>query len=415
MKSPVPVKKRIQWQQLLSEFNKSLSLITDIYQLKDNVAAKIRDLVDVKKVLIFLLNEELNNFIPIERNSSNSHWNNSNVFTPSDKLIFWLDVNRTYLLCLESPEIIHFLSEKERKSILSLEVIFIYPLIVMNKVKGMVMLGEKNNGEPLREDELDILKTFLNQAAFAFENALMYQQQKERVRRMYRADRLATLGQLAAGAAHEIRNPLTSIRSTIQYLQNKMVVTEDREMLKDIVEEVDRINEIISGLLSLSKTEKPVKEKVNLKENIQQIINLVSNSARKRSIGIILNYDTDQEIIFADQGQLKQMMLNVIMNAIQSISHDHGKISIHIFSDRPGADKNLQEGNYLIEITDNGQGIQVDSLERIFDPFYTTKEDGTGLGLSITYGIIHKHNGDIEIESDEGKGTKVKIKLPVHK
>jgi signal transduction histidine kinase len=413
MKKESSKEKKIHWQQLLSEFNKSLSLITDIYQLNDNVSAKIRELINVKNVYIFLLNEELNEFLPMKKPELNG--NNSTTLLPSDKLIFWLEVNRTHLVCNESNEIFNFLGTQEKELVHNLGIKYIYPLVAMNKVKGVVMLDEKDNQQPLTTHNSDVLRMFLDQAAFAFENALMYRQQKERVRRMYRADRLATLGELAAGAAHEIRNPLTSIRSTIQYLQKKNKEDQDSEMLKDLIDEVDRINEIISGMLSFSKIETPEREKLNLKSTIEQVLKLVTNSARKKGIQLEMLYDTSHEIIIGDQGQLKQVILNILMNSIQSINHYQGIISVQVLCTHENLKPLKKERNayYIIQITDNGIGIEADQLERIFDPFYTTKSEGTGLGLSISYGIIHKHHGEIEIESIPKESTTVKIKLPI--
>jgi signal transduction histidine kinase len=280
----------------------------------------------------------------------------------------------------------------------------------MNQVRGMVCIGGKEDDVPFDNNELHYLKIFLDQAGFAFENALLYQSQKERTRKMYRADRLATLGELSAGAAHEIRNPLTSIRSSIQFLKRKLKDSTDIEMANDLISEVDRINEIIEGMLSFAKPQPLKKENTLLKTILIQTVQLVSNTARKKDIEICLNYQAGREDIFADPGQLKQLFLNIIMNAIQAIENIPGKIDINvIFSER----KNKYTPAYLIEFIDNGKGISNENIDKIFDPFYTTKNEGTGLGLSISYGIINQHGGDIEFFSEPGKGTKVKIRIPL--
>jgi two-component system NtrC family sensor kinase len=137
---------------------------------------------------------------------------------------------------------------------------------------------------------------------------------------------------------------------------------------------------------------------------------LVSNTARKEGIEISLNYHAEREDIFADPSQLKQVFLNIIMNSIQAIEQEPGKIDINIiFSD--GQYKYTSE--YLIEIIDNGKGISTENIDKIFDPFFTTKNEGTGLGLSISYGIINQHGGEIEFFSKPRKGTKVKIRIPL--
>jgi signal transduction histidine kinase len=280
----------------------------------------------------------------------------------------------------------------------------------MNQVRGMVCIGRKENNVPFDKNELQYLKIFLDQAGFAFENALLYQSQKERTRKMYRADRLATLGELSAGAAHEIRNPLTSIRSSIQFLKRKLSDPADIEMSNDLISEVDRINEIIEGMLSFAKPQPLKKENTQLKTILAQTVQLVSNTARKKEIDICLNYQAGRDDIFADPSQLKQLFLNIIMNSIQAIENIPGKIEINvIFSE--GEKKYTPV--YLIEFIDNGEGISNENIDKIFDPFYTTKNEGTGLGLSISYGIINQHDGDIEFFSEPGKGTRVKIRIPL--
>jgi signal transduction histidine kinase len=156
-------------------------------------------------------------------------------------------------------------------------------------------------------------------------------------------------------------------------------------------------------------------EKSNLKEIIQQTVTLVQTTARKKNITIELGYDAEEELIVADTGQLKQVFLNVVMNAVQAIEKQNGEIHITV-NTGPGSTVYYPEDKqcFIIRVSDNGKGISKKDIDKIFDPFFTTKPDGTGLGLSITYGIVHKHGGEIEINSRENKGTTVTIFLPVN-
>jgi two-component system, NtrC family, sensor kinase len=193
-------------------------------------------------------------------------------------------------------------------------------------------------------------------------------------------------------------------------LKRKLNETTDIEMANDLISEVDRINEIIEGMLSFAKPQPLKKENSQLKSILNQTVQLVSNTARKKGIEICLDYQTEAEDILADPSQLKQVFLNIIMNAIQAIENTPGKVDITVIvSDG----KNKYAPEYLIEIVDNGEGIPNENIDKIFDPFYTTKDEGTGLGLSISYGIINQHGGDIEFFSEHGIGTKVKIKIPM--
>jgi nitrogen-specific signal transduction histidine kinase len=398
------------FNRFLSEMNESFSIITDLEQLKDNFSARIKELLKTDHIYILMLNPDLNRYLPVENINTNPQPKDILYFSASDKLIFWLSVNKTFLEINKNQEVFDFLTSREQELLKKKNISLIYPFIVMNQVRGMVCICSKDNDVPFDNNELQFLKIFLDQAGFAFENALLYQVQKERTRKMYRADRLATLGELAAGAAHEIRNPLTSIRSSIQFLKRKLNDSTDIEMANDLISEVDRINEIIEGMLSFAKPQPLKKENTQLKTILQQTIQLVSNSARKEGIEIHLDYQAGREDIFADPSQLKQVFLNIIMNSIQAIESEPGKIEINtILSD--GQNKYTPE--YLIEVIDNGKGISNENIDKIFDPFYTTKNEGTGLGLSISYGIINQHGGDIEFFSDPGKGTKVKIRIPL--
>jgi signal transduction histidine kinase len=398
------------FNRFLSEMNESFSIITDLEQLKDNFSSRIKELLKTDHIYILMLNPDLNRYLTVENITSNAQYDELLYFNTSDKLIFWLSVNKTFLNLSHDPQVFAFFTRREQELLKLKSISLIYPFIVMNQVRGMVCIGGKENNVPFDDNELQYLKIFLDQAGFAFENALLYQAQKERTRKMYRADRLATLGELSAGAAHEIRNPLTSIRSSIQFLKRKLNDSTDIEMANDLISEVDRINDIIEGMLSFAKPQPLKKENTQLKTILIQTVQLVLNTARKLEIDIGLNYQADREDIFADPSQLKQVFLNIIMNSIQAIKSTPGKIEINvIFSEG----KNNYAPVYLIEFIDNGEGISNEDIDKIFDPFYTTKNEGTGLGLSISYGIINQHGGDIEFFSEPGKGTKVKIRIPL--
>jgi signal transduction histidine kinase len=399
------------FNRFLSEMNESFSIITDLEQLKNNFSFRLKEFLQTDKIYILMLNPDLNRYLTVEKFTANSQQSDELLsFNTSDKLIFWLSVNKTFLNISQNPEVFAFLTTREQELLRQRCISLIYPFIVMNQVHGIVCICSKEDKGPFHNNELQNLKILLDQAGFAFENALLYVAQKERTRKMYRADRLATLGELTAGAAHEIRNPLTSIRSSIQYLKRKLDDPMDIEMANDLISEVDRINEIIDGMLSFAKPQPLKKENTHLKTILIQTIQLIANTARKKEIELNLNFKADREEIFADPGQLKQLFLNIIMNAIQAIESIPGKIEINvIFSEG----KNKYAPVYLIEFIDNGQGISEENIDKIFDPFYTTKNEGTGLGLSIAYGIINQHGGDIEFFSEPDKGTTVKVRIPL--
>lgn len=399
----------IGFKQVMSEFNRSLSLFVDKDQLRANVIAKIKEIISVDDVYIFLVNPEQNRFSMENGQSGTSSFS----FQAGDKLIFWLNVNETCLNIRQQPEVFQFLSKEEQQFLTSLNIELIYPLRVMNQTRGFVLLPVKNGHESYSHEETELLGNLLDQASFALENASLYKEQKDRLKKMYRTDRLAMMGQLAAGAAHEIRNPLTSIRSTIQYLKKDIQDQEKREMAEGLIMEVDRINEIIQGLLSFAKPSELELEMINLNELLEQSVKLITNTAAKKQIEINCRFLPEKTRIHADPGQLKQVFLNILINAIQAIENK-GEIDIELVNNTSSSiySSGRTAGASII-FKDNGKGIPPENQEKIFDPFFTTKQDGTGLGLSISYGIINKHGGDISIESTLGKGTKVIVKLPL--
>ena len=219
--------------------------------------------------------------------------------------------------------------------------------------------------------------------------------------------RLASLGQIASAIAHEIRNPLSSIRGLTQFLlQSSPEDNEQKSDLKVIIKEVDRLNELINQVLDFSRPKKLNFTCFALGETIQELVNLLKSESREKDIQFQLSLDCPHHNIFADRDQIRRALMNVILNSIQAVS-PKGEIAISLKS----ALYRDQEA-VLISIKDNGPGIREGELSHLFDPFFTTRSEGTGLGLSIAYNIIEMHQGTITIESTPGKGTLVKIFIP---
>lgn len=215
-----------------------------------------------------------------------------------------------------------------------------------------------------------------------------------------RADRLATIGELASGIAHEIRNPMAIIKTISQTLQEEK---EDfSEGLEIIIKEVDRANKVIDGILNFAKPiENKVKE-ISLNDLIKEVILITDKYLRKQNITFDINLDNDAKII-ADKEKLKQVFINLIFNGVQSMDSG-GKLIIKT---------EKRENGIIIILKDTGIGISKENLNKVFDPFFTTKEKGVGLGLSVSDRIIQDHNGYITIDSIVGQGTQIDIYLPL--
>jgi two-component system NtrC family sensor kinase len=222
------------------------------------------------------------------------------------------------------------------------------------------------------------------------------------------SERLALIGQLAANVAHELNNPLQGIVTYSYLLLEKMPCENPtRESVRKIVTQADRCRDIIRGLLDFSRQRKPDKTVCNVNSVMQACVSFVEDQALFHNIEIIKEFEQDLPTVVIDPSQIERVFMNMIINAAEAMD-GNGQLTLATRFDP--VDQFIE-----VEITDTGQGIPKENLERIFDPFFTTKEvgHGTGLGLAISYGIIKEHGGTISVESEVGKGTAFLIRLPV--
>jgi len=229
-------------------------------------------------------------------------------------------------------------------------------------------------------------------------------QQHSLQEQVYRAERLAALGELMASIAHEIRNPLTSIKGFVQYLQNVDSMEERQEYMPIIIKEVDRVNRVIEELLYFARPSETYYSLVNINELLKKTLVLLQNKTTSHKVEFRLILAPCLPLIEADAEQIKQVLLNLLINAMQAIP-DKGSVVIDTWQ---------PDISYVcIRITDTGVGIKEEDKHKIFDPFFTTKAAGTGLGLAVVQRIISAHYGQIYIDSQDNEWTAVTLKLPV--
>jgi PAS domain S-box-containing protein len=227
-------------------------------------------------------------------------------------------------------------------------------------------------------------------------------ERKNTEERLQNSEKLSVVGQLAAGVAHEIRNPLTSLRGFIQLLQAGM---QGKEYYTIMLDELDRIEFIVSEFLNLAKPQAVTYEKNHPIELLNDVIILLKTETNLNNIAIVESFQDNIPCIYCEKNQIKQVLINIFKNAIESM-HNGGKITV---STRLSSFNDL-----VICIKDQGVGIPTSRLEKLGEPFYSTKEKGTGLGLMICQKIIESHGGKITYESIENKGTTVTINLPIN-
>jgi PAS domain S-box-containing protein len=226
--------------------------------------------------------------------------------------------------------------------------------------------------------------------------------------RLYLTDRLASLGEMAAGIAHELNNPLTGVVALSQLLLESGVPPEIKDDLEAISSEGQRAASVVRNLLSFARSHTLSAQPVEINSIIDQVLKLRAYEHRVNNIEVVTHLASNLPEIVADRFQMQQVFLNIVLNAEQAMIESHNRGSLTVTTERI-------EGNIKISFADNGPGIPQDIINRIFDPFFTTKEvgKGTGLGLSICYGIVSKQGGRIYAESQLGQGATFIVELPI--
>jgi two-component system NtrC family sensor kinase len=241
---------------------------------------------------------------------------------------------------------------------------------------------------------------------------IAYQMLKQRQEQLIRSEKMAALGQLSAGIAHEIRNPLTSFKIFIQSLEKEIDLDENqKEDFRIIMKELDRINENITRFLNFARPEEPLFQQVNINVLVKDTLNLLTSKMKSSGIHLDISLPEDLPPVEGDPKQLDQVFLNLLLNAIEAMPQG-GTLTI---SSAIKVNPDSRQEFLQLIIKDTGHGIPDKDRPYLFDPFFTTKAGGTGLGLSIVYSIIQKHNGRIEVESELGKGSSFILSLPIQK
>ncbi|MDY6792897.1 MAG: ATP-binding protein [Thermodesulfobacteriota bacterium] len=274
---------------------------------------------------------------------------------------------------------------------------------------NMITETEKNNA-----DSIFPVNESANKDSSDFDSAINYpvgdkKQKKLMENQMAQADKLASIGQLSAGVAHEMNNPLGIILGYTQLLlRDEDSETERYKDLKTIEKHVKNCKSIVEDLLSFSRSSNPEWEVINIHEAIDDVLNFIVHHADLDKVAIIRDYDITIPPILINERKIKQVFMNLLMNAKHAVGNT-GTIKV--------ATKLVPaKSQACIKVIDTGYGIERKNLSRIFDPFFTTKPtgEGTGLGLSVSYGIIKNHHGEILVESKRGKGSTFTIFLPVN-
>jgi two-component system, NtrC family, sensor histidine kinase HydH len=308
-----------------------------------------------------------------------------------------------------------------RTTMMQMNAAITFPLIGEDRVLGFWNLWDDRVAEAYSSDEIAAMLEVAERAAVVIENSQLIERMKER-------DRLAALGEMAAGLAHEIRNPLGAIKGAAQYLNPAYPRADDGELMQVIIEEVNRLNGVVTEFLDYSRPLKPALLPVDLNDILLRTVKLLESQGLPRGVQVKLSLEPQLGAALGDAEQLKQVFLNLALNAIQAMPKGgtltiRSKLLPAAFrfaqvsrlgpngGSEPPASSDGEGRTLEVRFHDTGGGIPDDARERIFIPFYTTKAKGTGLGLAICQRIVRAHGGSIAVESRPGYGTEFIVRL----
>ena len=429
---------RYDYHGLLRKISGQLASLLSVEQIKELVINEIKDAMQVERVLLIIKNS-----------SSYQIFGSLEAQKTTEKNSHELELLDGILLIRKFPltkgAIAGEIADKKTREALSclfdcLGVTLVIPLPARAGAAGMIFLGQKKSGELFVDEDMEILTTIANQAATAIENAKSYEalesfnrdlekkvqertaalqtalsDRKRAEQQLIRSESLAAIGQLVAGAAHELNNPLAGAMSLVEtsvttMTEGDITAGDKKEIVEDLrfaIAELRRSAAIIRSLLDLSRQTQTYVEPVEMNRVIDDALRVLYNQYKNAPVTIEKRYEEALPAVEGNFANLGQVMINVIQNALQSLPEGKGHITLTT-GYRKGTDK------VFIECADNGAGIPPAILNDIFKPFFTTKPvgRGTGLGLYISYEIIRRHDGRIDVKSEAGKGTVINIEIP---
>lgn len=411
-KTAVPASSRLEaGSEEIREFIRSLARLADPDVLLRRIGERFRELFAADLAVVLMADPGGRDFTPLVSFGFSPEALNGIGFSSRGRLADWLGCNKRCLSLFERLGVKELLDPIEWELLRGLKIQICAPLVSLDRLIGMILLGSNDPVWALSSEESDLLDTLASQASLALENAVLHLQQRQQLSRLYLAERLAAAGQLAAGVAHEIRNPLTVVSSTVEYLAREFPADDPKRALAEqLLSEVGRIARTTESLIWLGREREPQQTEIDLLEVIEQVLLLVEVPRRQQHVEIVKSYDLDRFTVFGDFNEIKQVFFNLMLNSLQAM--ESGTISVRVGT-RISPYNPLADLRVEVELTDTGRGIHPEDLARVFDPFFTTKREGTGLGLYICQSILARYDGEIGLESRIDQGTTVRVHLPL--
>ncbi|MBL7197929.1 MAG: hypothetical protein ISS47_07490 [Candidatus Omnitrophica bacterium] len=401
--------KKYDYKQVLKSFIDEVITVLNLDKIIQSTIGLLDKTLHPKTSAILLLNRYEDKYISYET----SGYNREITLENSSKIVILLKTTKD-IFSVEKSENPIEATEELKYEMNNLNARLAIPLMLHNDLIGILLLGKKKSDEEYAKEDLDILTDLARTEAVAIGNAQLFAEAAQNERR-------AAIGTLAAGINHEVGNPLNIINTKMQvYLMSierglykdkkpEDIIRESKEIMSTCLQQTSRISDITKKLSNFARPSKAFRpELTDVEEQINETLSVIGHELELERIEIKRDIQKSLPKILADKRQIQQIFFNIIKNAAQAIT-EKGSIEIKAYSSQDGDVKNVK-----IEISDTGQGISEDKLERIYEPFFTTKEPskGTGLGLAIVRQLVWCNRGDIKVKSKIGSGTTFTLTFP---
>ncbi|MDY7030469.1 MAG: ATP-binding protein [Thermodesulfobacteriota bacterium] len=437
-------KEKYDYQRTIKDVSQAMTSILDMKEIVNRIIDTVRNSMRVSTVSVALRNKNKGGFLIQGAKGDSSEEIINSHFKMESPLITLLLEQKTEIFRhdIEEGSLCSMNKAQCLKEFDFLNASMIIPMIFKESVSGFISLGHKKSGDLYTSDDLELLQTLANQSSISIENARSYRMieelnenlekkiqartielerallEKERTQeQLIRSESLAAVGQLVAGVAHELNNPLASVSSLVQSTVESLEEMDEKaeyeaEIIDDLqftLKELQRAKEIVGSLLDISRQTEVYTEPINMNMVVKDALRVLYNQYKNYDLEIVEDFQDELPVIKGNFAHLGQVCLNIIKNSIQEVKENGGKITLRTRFDQ-GRER------IVFECVDTGKGIPKSIINNIFKPFFTTKEvgRGTGLGLYISYEIVKRHNGDIFVSSAQGEGTKFRVELPLN-
>ena len=391
---------RVRFRTKLSEFSRTLTELVDLEEVARTTVHYITQTLHVDSVAFFFLKNEVDEYRPI----FGAPLHDEMKYSSQHPFVKRIESNG------RTVDLEHLRESQgeveEIEELIERDWVVVSPIFLKERMLGFILLGKKRSDKDYTVEELELLEAFSNQAALAISRALIYRDMSLKDKQIMQAEKMAAIGELAAGIAHEIRNPLGIITGSAETVRKHEDQKIREEMISYILEESKRINGLVSTFLDFARPKEPKLMSCDLREVLEKTLLLLSPQAK--TLGVEIKKEIPQKPLHVsiDPDQMRQAFTNLGVNALEAMPNG-GILKVMVLEN--ARDK------VLVRFSDTGKGIPKEVQTKVFDPFFTTKDGGTGLGLPIAHRIITHHGGDINVEGGEGKGSTFTIALPLVK